>query len=691
MAIDPSPHPAEASLPTLHKLGFSLPNDPNADPKLVASNHLSSISQAQATAIAEAWLNKFANYASASPPNISRILDELILESDFDSAFMRGEDTNSTPGLGSYWRDVLALTWDYRSFENSSRIRKFLNDRLENAKLSNIQLAGIDGTKADPSLKDAPPPQFQQLFPDVAWIQFLFTFDTKVGGCHGVVRLVPQIQKGGGGDVTVVWKSFTILTVLMSLHGHPERRGPNRAFYPHNETETPTTPWEEQRKSIVDGFSTPTKERKNPTVLIIGGGQSGLTVAARLKYLGVDDALVVEKNEHVGDMWRQRYEALCLHDPVWYDHLPYIPFPDTWPVYTPAQKLANWLRSYADAMDLNVWTSATVTSAVQDPKSKLWTVKVVAKNAGKEQEHTLTVKHVVFAAGFVGGAYMPDLPGKDKFKGTVLHSSQHKSALDHAGKKVLVVGACTSAHDLCLDYARHGITPTMYQRSSTYIISGTATRVLLSGLYSETAPPTDIADLLNMSLMCNWGLAGVNRRVAVSLSSEGGVDEELIKKLNEKGFRTNHGFRGTGLFGLVWDKGGGYYFDFGASQAIIDGRIKVRSGNGSVVAFTQNGVRFEDGSEEQADVVVFCTGLANARTGVISEICGKEVAETATEIWGFNAEGEIRGVWAEIGHEGLWNMMGNLGMCRIHSRHVALQIVARENGIFRPEDRYSLQ
>jgi hypothetical protein len=100
----------------------------------------------------------------------------------------------------------------------------------------------------------------------------------------------------------------------------------------------------------------------------------------------------------------------------------------------------------------------------------------------------------------------------------------------------------------------------MYQRSSTYIISGTATRVLLSGLYSETAPPTDIADLLNMSLMCNWGLAGVNRRVAVSLSSEGGVDEELIKKLNEKGFRTNHGFRGTGLFGLVWDKGGGYYF-----------------------------------------------------------------------------------------------------------------------------------
>ena len=92
-----------------------------------------------------------------------------------------------------------------------------------------------------------------------------------------------------------------------------------------------------------------------PQVVVVGAGQGGLTVAARLGQLGVD-TLVVERNDRVGDNWRKRYHSLVLHDPVWYDHLPYLPFPDHWPVFTPKDKLADWFESYAAAMELNVWT-----------------------------------------------------------------------------------------------------------------------------------------------------------------------------------------------------------------------------------------------------------------------------------------------------------------------------------------------
>ena len=71
---------------------------------------------------------------------------------------------------------------------------------------------------------------------------------------------------------------------------------------------------------------------KQPYCLIIGGGQGGIALGARLRQLGVP-TIIVERNDRPGDSWRKRYKSLCLHDPVWYDHLPYLKFPDNWPVF----------------------------------------------------------------------------------------------------------------------------------------------------------------------------------------------------------------------------------------------------------------------------------------------------------------------------------------------------------------------
>ncbi len=86
--------------------------------------------------------------------------------------------------------------------------------------------------------------------------------------------------------------------------------------------------------------------------------------------------IIVEKNDRPGDSWRNRYKSLCLHDPVWYDHLPYLPFPPNWPVFAPKDKIGDWLEMYTRIMELNYWTRAACRSARHDEAKGEWSAVV---------------------------------------------------------------------------------------------------------------------------------------------------------------------------------------------------------------------------------------------------------------------------------------------------------------------------
>lgn len=113
--------------------------------------------------------------------------------------------------------------------------------------------------------------------------------------------------------------------------------------------------------------------------------------------------IIIERNERAGDSWRKRYKSLCLHDPVWYDHLPYIPFPDNWPVFAPKDKVGDWLEMYTKVMELNYWSSTECQNASYDEAAGEWVVKV--KRNG--EEITLRPKQLVMATGMSG---MPNVP-----------------------------------------------------------------------------------------------------------------------------------------------------------------------------------------------------------------------------------------------------------------------------------------
>ena len=166
-------------------------------------------------------------------------------------------------------------------------------------------------------------------------------------------------------------------------------------------------------------------------MLVIGGGQSGLCIAARLKQLQVD-TLIVDREERIGDNWRKRYHALTLHNQVQVNHLPYMLFPPNWPTYIPKDKLANWFESYVDGMELNFWTGTEFEGGSYDEKAGRWTVTLRRADGSKRTMHP---RHVVLATGVSGIPSLPDIPRLKNFAGTVIHSSQYTDGEEWKGKK----------------------------------------------------------------------------------------------------------------------------------------------------------------------------------------------------------------------------------------------------------------
>jgi cation diffusion facilitator CzcD-associated flavoprotein CzcO len=544
-----------------------------------------------------------------------------------------------------WWRDLLALTWDLRTFHGASAITGALGTAT--ASMAPRRFESEDG-KAPVLVED----------PSSRWIQAFFRFETAVGRGRGFVRLTPAPDDS--------WKAWTVLTALDELKGFEERVGPRRVKgVVHGEQEARRT-WPEQRTSeseFVDG---------DPQVVVVGGGQAGLTIAARLKQLGVP-TLVLEKNDRIGDNWRRRYRSLVLHDPVWYDHLPYLPFPSNWPVFTPKDKLASWFEGYAAALELDVWTGTTVLGGDYDESTARWNVQVRRADGS---ERVLHPDHLVLATGMSGVPKTPKIPGRATFNGMVCHSSAFDDGRDYAGKNALVVGCCNSGHDIAQNLYEQGANVTMLQRSSTYVMSSeNGIKVLFAGTYEEGGPPVEDADLMFASIP--YPLLAVLHKTATDTIAA--LDRPLLDGLERAGFRIDYGDDGSGIFLKYLRRGGGYYIDVGCSTLIAEGKVKIKHGV-EIERFTKDGLVFTDGSSLPADLVVLATGYENMRESARA-LLGDKVANRCGLVWGLDEGGELRTMWRRSGHPGLWFMGGNLHQCRHYSKFLAVQIKAIQEGL----------
>ncbi|KAL8785429.1 MAG: hypothetical protein Q9213_003359 [Squamulea squamosa] len=565
----------------------------------------------------------------------------------------------------SYWRDLLCITWNYHTYHGLAKISSVVKNKDQKGRL---QALAID------SSTDIKKPTICAIDfnGNLQGVQAFLTLETAVGRGRGLVKLLPDARDRGK------WKAYILFTTLEQLKGYEESVYARRPTGVDHGVHPGRLNWQERRNVEAN-----CEGSFEPTVLITGAGQGGLTIAARLKQLGVP-ALIIDRNERIGDNWRNRYHQLVLHDSVWYDHMPYLNFPPNWPVFTPKDKLAEWFETYAKALELNVWTKTSLTSSTWDEGKRQWSLTLERQIDGRNENRTLHPRHVIQATGHSGEPYFPShIKGLDSFKGDrLVHSSQFTGPQpDAKGKKAVIVGCCNSGHDIAQDYYAHGYDVTIVQRSSTLVVSSeNLIDVDMKGVYSEDGPPVEDADILNMSTP-----NAVAARLKVDNTKEiNRRDAPLLRALQAAGFALDNGPESAGIFTKYLHRGGGYYIDVGASQLIADGKIKIKQGQ-EIERVNPHSLTFRDGSELEADEVVFATGYQNMRE-TARKIFGDELADRVKDVWGFDEEGEIRTMWRRTGHPGFWFFGGNLALCRFFSRLLALQIKAMEVGLMAYED-----
>ena len=560
-------------------------------------------------------------------------------------ALLDAGDRKGLEGLfreDAHWRDMLAFTWAIAPHEGRAAIVEDLLRTQQQVHARNFAVA-----------KGRTPPRIAKRL-GIEVIEAIFSFETDAGRCHGVLRLPCE-------DPARAW---VFSSSLSEIKGHEEpidARRPTGSAYSRNFGGANWADLRAKEQEYAD---------RQPAVLIIGGSQFGLTLAARLRLLDVD-TLVVERTARVGDVWRNRYHSLALHNQVGKNHFPYIPFPPSWPKYISKDMLANFIEFYAMAMECNVWTSAEFIGATFDDPSGVWNARVRRADG---TERVLHPRHLVFANGVSGDKKIAAVPGLADFKGEVLHTSDYYSGQKYRGKRALVLGTGTSGHDCAQDLHGHGAAVKLIQRGSTTIISVEAAATS-DAAYLEGDVPMQDVDLLAMAP--TYSLAKQGFQENTKRCAE--LDKKLLEGLTARGFKINFGLHNGGHQMQLRARHGGYYLNCGCSDLIVSGEIGLLQWD-DAERLVADGLLMRDGRVEKADLLVTATGYQKQEE-LVAKVLGKDIAERVGPIWGLDEQGELRNMFVATPQKGLWFLGGGLAQNRIYSKYAALQIKARELGL----------
>ena len=544
----------------------------------------------------------------------------------------------------SHWRDILAFTWTIGTVNGRDAILSHLLPCLER-----IAPRGFS------TEHDRTSPRIVQRA-GVSTLEVIFRFATAIGQCWGVIRLTEEAKEPGR------YKAWTLLTALDDLSGHFRHTQGSRTSSQNYVRDFRGPNWLDNRRS------TQSYKDRDPTVVVVGAGQAGLSVAAHLTQLQVD-TLVVDKETRIGDNWRKRYHALTLHNQTHVNHLPFMSFPPNWPAYIPKDKLANWFEAYAESMELNCWTGTEFQSAHYDATVSRWNV-ILRRDDGSQRE--MRPRHVIMATGVSGIPNWPDIPSLGQFCGTTIHSSQYTDGENWRRKKAIVLGTGSSGHDIAQDLHSAGAEVTLVQRSPTMVVNIEPSAQLPYALYDE-GPSVDDCDLIATSMPLS-----LLRRSHIEFTRRAStIDKPLLDDLERRGFKLDFGEDGTGWQFKYLTRGGGYYFNVGCSDLIASGKIRLIQWR-AVKEFTAEGARLTSGENLGADLVVLATGYKGQELP-LKKLFGKDVVDKVGPIWGFGDNDELRGMYTKTGQRGLWFIAGSLAQCRIYSKYLALQIKAYDH------------
>ncbi|WP_053851807.1 NAD(P)/FAD-dependent oxidoreductase [Streptomyces sp. NRRL B-24085] len=331
--------------------------------------------------------------------------------------------------------------------------------------------------------------------------------------------------------------------------------------------------------------STPAARSEQPDrpVYVVGGGPAGLSVAYALRARGVR-AVVLEKSEQVGASWRRHYDRLHLHTTRRLSALPGLPMPRRFGRWVSRDDVVRYLEKYAEFHELETVTGVEVSRVERTPDGAGW---LLHATGGRE----LTGAAVVVATGWNHTPLLPDWPGREEFKGELLHAGEYRNPAPYAGRDVLVVGVGNTGAEIAVDLAEGG-----------------ASRVRLS---VRTVP--------HIVRRSTAGWAAQYTGVLVRRLPVGLVDRlaRPLARLSVPDLSA-HGLPrpDTGLYSRV-KEGAIPVQDVGLIDAVRTGRVEVVA---AVEGFEDGEVLLTDGTRIAPDAVIAATGYTRALDGLVGHL-----------------------------------------------------------------------
>jgi cation diffusion facilitator CzcD-associated flavoprotein CzcO len=305
-------------------------------------------------------------------------------------------------------------------------------------------------------------------------------------------------------------------------------------------------------------------------------------MAASLKRQGLN-AVLLDKADKVGSVWRRHYDRLHLHTDRSHSGLPGLAIPKAYGRYPSRAQFVDYLGLYAARFNLKPVFNSAVTTIRRE--GDLWRVEAGA------QAYLAPV--AVVATGWADFPFSPSWPGMEAFRGEVLHSSAYRNPRSYAGKRVLVVGFGNSGGEIALDLAEARVDVTLSVRGPVNILPRELLGLpVLTWAIAQNRLPARIVDFINAPAI----------RLAI------GPIESLGLKRAAKGPRQ-----------MIEEDGRVPLLDVGTVAAIRAGAIKVRGG---IDRLTADGVVFKDAGAERFDALLLATGFRPDLRGLLPDARG---------------------------------------------------------------------
>eukprot|EP00253_Pinus_taeda_P032821 PITA_32821 len=317
-------------------------------------------------------------------------------------------------------------------------------------------------------------------------------------------------------------------------------------------------------------------------VIIVGAGPSGMAVAVCLANLGIA-SVILERERCLASLWKYRtYDQIHLHIDKKFCELPFMQFPDEYPMFVSRRQFIDYLDEYAKRFNIHPRFCQSVESASFSEETGKW--HVLARCSLDNSQKEYLGRFLVVATGENGEKFVPDVSGLEGFAGTVIHSIDYKSGKEFEGKKVLVVGCGNSAMEIALDLVNNNARPSVVVRSPSHVLPR---KVLGRSTFSVAML---LLKLLPLRVVDNLFVMYSN--LTLGNTNSLGIPRPV-----------------QGPFDMKFKTGKTPVLDDGTMAKIRQGKIKVVP---NFRRATATGVEFEDNLEEDFDAIIFATGYRSA-------------------------------------------------------------------------------